>query len=75
MKTNRPPEFSVTDWKNMTEQLMTGSISGCDLSRPVQAGEIIDYFISHSWHDDAKAKWTKLLETSVVFRKEQGFFE
>ena len=55
------------DWVNITKELMTGAICGAvdatlqmnqlfELSRPVRKGERIDYFMSHSWHDDAEAK-------------------
>jgi len=62
------------DWEKIDEGLMTGAI--CDpnasdiagyyqLSRPVHHGEIIDFFLSHSWHDNAKMKW-KCLEGFVA---------
>jgi hypothetical protein len=57
------------DWKDITEALMTGAICSAagfsnfyELSRPVKDGEVIDYFMSNSWHDDAKVKWSKLTQ-------------
>lgn len=69
------------DWETMTFELMSGAISGNTpisnmyyLSRPVQSGETIDYFMSHSWHDDAKLKWHKLTELANRFQKDHGRF-
>ena len=51
-----------------TMVLPDGSIGPCtdlfQLSRPVKPGECIDFFMSHSWHDDAEAK-LEALETVV----------
>mmetsp|Transcript_20888 Transcript_20888/g.48473 ORF Transcript_20888/g.48473 Transcript_20888/m.48473 type:complete len:1207 (-) Transcript_20888:343-3963(-) len=51
------------DWSNITYELMsqsTGDLVTYRLSRPVRKGEEIDFFMSHSWHDDAKIKWAHL---------------
>ena len=51
------------DWNNITVELMTSSTSTIHdrtLPRPVRAGERIDYFMSHSWHDDGRLKFQKL---------------
>ena len=38
----------------------TGDAATYGLSRPLNPGEKIDYFISHSWHDDHQIKWREL---------------
>jgi len=53
------------DWANLSRQLMSTSV-GTDsdfdsLSRPVAKGERIDFFLSHSWHDDPDAKYVRVL--------------
>jgi hypothetical protein len=40
-----------------------------ELSRPVREGESIDYFLSHSWHDDKTIKLTKLQDFADDFKK------
>ena len=39
------------------------------LSRPVKPGEAIDFFLSHSWHDNAAEKWEKLENVAATFFK------
>merc|ERR1712036_43743 len=62
---------------------MTGAICGAgnqslqenelfQLSRQVLPGERIDYFISHSWHDNAEAKWAALERAVDDFRVAHG---
>lgn len=55
---------------------MTGQICGRESciseklycrSRGVRRGEVIDFFLSHSWHDDAAAKWLALERTVSDF--------
>ena len=41
------------------------------LAVPCNTGEI-DWFISHSWHDDAKGKWKVLQEEAEAFRQLKG---
>jgi len=72
-------ELRCIDWKNITENLMMGSTCGADvhadrsalygISRPVARNEVIDYFMSHSWHDDAVAKWAALQDIVREFRR------
>jgi len=53
------------DWSNITYELMsqsTGDLVTYRLSRPMRKGEQIDFFMSHSWYDDAKIKWARLTE-------------
>merc|ERR1719160_1683603 len=60
---------------------MTGAISGphaadvkefFKFSRPVQASEQIDFFMSNSWHDDKDAKWEKLVQVADDFYRDHG---
>ena len=37
------------------------------MARAVKKGEKIDFFLSHSWHDDAYHKWERLKEISAEF--------
>eukprot|EP00929_Paragymnodinium_shiwhaense_P062573 TRINITY_DN31236_c0_g1_i9.p1 TRINITY_DN31236_c0_g1~~TRINITY_DN31236_c0_g1_i9.p1 ORF type:complete len:951 (-),score=43.60 TRINITY_DN31236_c0_g1_i9:23-2875(-) len=69
-------ELRCIDWCLITREVMTGAICGhgapdisrfYSLSRPLQKGEIIDYFLSHSWHDCAETKWTRLNEVVAEF--------
>jgi len=40
-----------------------------NLSRPVKPGEVVDFFMSHSWHDDPIEKWQKLQRLADTFFK------
>eukprot|EP00929_Paragymnodinium_shiwhaense_P062569 TRINITY_DN31236_c0_g1_i10.p1 TRINITY_DN31236_c0_g1~~TRINITY_DN31236_c0_g1_i10.p1 ORF type:complete len:547 (-),score=17.61 TRINITY_DN31236_c0_g1_i10:468-1913(-) len=71
-------ELHCIDWGNITKELMTGAICGhdapdisklYDLSRPLRKGEVIDYFMSHSWHDCAESKWARLQEIVAEFAR------
>eukprot|EP00746_Dinoflagellata_sp_MGD_P125109 gnl/MRDRNA2_/MRDRNA2_59810_c0_seq1.p2 gnl/MRDRNA2_/MRDRNA2_59810_c0~~gnl/MRDRNA2_/MRDRNA2_59810_c0_seq1.p2 ORF type:complete len:170 (+),score=41.66 gnl/MRDRNA2_/MRDRNA2_59810_c0_seq1:790-1299(+) len=42
------------------------------LSRAVKKGERIDFFISHSWHDDGEAKWKVLVAFVEEFRRQRS---
>lgn len=42
------------------------------LSRPLHHGEAIDFFLSHSWHDDAELKWQALERVAARFRASHG---
>merc|ERR1712224_702310 len=44
------------------------------LSRPVNPNETIDFFMSHSWHDDACTKWKLLKAFAASFRRKHGRF-
>ena len=41
------------------------------LAVPCKSGEI-DWFISHSWHDDPKGKWRVLQAEAEAFRRVKG---
>eukprot|EP00929_Paragymnodinium_shiwhaense_P087190 TRINITY_DN47462_c0_g1_i1.p1 TRINITY_DN47462_c0_g1~~TRINITY_DN47462_c0_g1_i1.p1 ORF type:complete len:990 (-),score=78.16 TRINITY_DN47462_c0_g1_i1:56-3025(-) len=65
------------DWRDISRDLMSSSKCEADdalhtLSRPLRPGEVIDYFMSHSWHDDVDLKWGKLEEVAVDFERRQG---
>eukprot|EP00929_Paragymnodinium_shiwhaense_P009697 TRINITY_DN113966_c0_g1_i1.p1 TRINITY_DN113966_c0_g1~~TRINITY_DN113966_c0_g1_i1.p1 ORF type:complete len:273 (+),score=27.43 TRINITY_DN113966_c0_g1_i1:2-820(+) len=74
-------QLRCIDWTNISEELMTGAICSSDapdistlysLSRPVREDEVIDYFLSHSWHDDVQVKWRKLQQVASEFEARQG---
>merc|ERR1712196_233397 len=63
------------EWSKFSEELMKTSEAKSpdgrclfDLSCPVKSGERIDFFISHSWHDDAGQKWAKLKDVVGHFQ-------
>lgn len=71
------------EWIRISRSLMSGCIQGSsnqmldnndlfNLSRSVQKGEVVDLFMSHSWHDDAKAKWGALVRVVTDFRARRG---
>lgn len=43
-----------------------------DMGRAVQPGETIDFFMSHSWKDDAQAKWEALDSVAEEFLALEG---
>merc|ERR1712039_223171 len=59
---------------------MTGRICGAEaspeslygMSRFLEPGEQIDFFLSHSWHDDADLKWVALEEYVHRFHHKRG---
>ena len=62
-------------WDNMSFELMSSSAGGADtfnLSRLVKSGEQIDFFMSHSWHDNAEKKWVALQHHVAQFKKAHG---
>jgi len=71
------------EWENISQTLMAGRICGPDAavcmewysqSRPLKPGETIDFFLSHSWHDDAVAKFRKLQLVADTFHNKYGRF-
>lgn len=42
------------------------------MSRPVKKDERIDFFLSHSWHDDNALKWKELCKVVEAFKKKNG---
>ena len=78
---NAVAELRCIDWANITRELLSSSTGGGSgvaavdlftLSRPVAPGEQIDYFMSHSWHDDAETKFDKLTAVAEIFRAKKG---
>ena len=40
--------------------------------KPLRPGECIDYFMSHSWHDNAESKWLALVRLAEQFKVHHG---
>ena len=64
-------------WEDMSLELFSkssGDETDYALSRPAGAngGLTLDFFLSHSWHDDPAAKWAKLTEIAEEFRRRNG---
>jgi len=71
------------EWEKLSRRLFTGKnkngrqdavVNAYQLSRPVRPGERIDYFLSHSWHDDGDDKYDHLEDISAQFRQKHGRF-
>ena len=69
------------EWTSMNEELFTLPsprlrVHGVEplfaRSRAVKPNEIVDYFISHCWMDDGKAKFAMLTEVAENFKKANG---
>mmetsp|Transcript_2432 Transcript_2432/g.4491 ORF Transcript_2432/g.4491 Transcript_2432/m.4491 type:complete len:735 (-) Transcript_2432:51-2255(-) len=58
----------VTQVNLTTDRLTGGNLHS--KSRPLQKGERIDFFMSHSWHDESQGKWEKLKEFASDFRRQ-----
>ena len=59
-------------FENISHELLQTSQGGADtyaLSEPCKLGDI-DFFISHSWSDDAGLKYQKIVEVNAQFEKE-----
>ena len=58
------------DADSITLELMSGNTGGgVALSRPVGPTEKIDFFMSHSWHDDAVAKFNRIRALCKSFQQ------
>lgn len=65
----------LIEWDAVSYDLMSSSTGNTDsyaLSRPLRKGEKIDFFMSHSWHDDSKIKWQALNAFVGKFRAVEG---
>ena len=63
------------DWKTQSFEIWKSSTGpGFDLSRPVGPKEVIDFFVSHSWSDDAWQKWQLLQAVADDFHGKNGRF-
>lgn len=62
------------DWVSFSLHLFTsGAGAGdFDLSRPLDTNEVIDFFMSHSWHDDGVTKYGVLEGLAIDFRRCHG---
>ena len=59
---------------NITEAVLGGSAGSPDLfklSEPCDPQQI-DFFISHSWHDDVELKYRKLSDFAAEFERKHG---
>ena len=70
-------DLRCVDWCHLHEDLFTksvreGSNNFFDRSRPLQEQEQIDFFISHSWHDNGAEKYEKLLLLASDFKIKYG---
>jgi len=72
-------ELRCVDWEHITRDLMSASHSKSDgddrvasltLARPAEM-DTIDYFMSHSWHDDPERKWKELTKVADKFCKKR----
>ena len=64
----------LIEWRNINFDLMQKSQTGKQegvLARLAQ-DEKIDYFLSHSWHDNGEAKFNQLCEVVKRFRQAHG---
>jgi len=62
------------DWSSVSVDLfLSGSAaSGYQLSRPVRKNEVIDFFLSHSWHDDGLLKYEAIKAICDRFTAQRG---
>lgn len=74
------------EWSQVTKDLLTGhhviSATRPDVTestllrnnrcRPVARDELIDYFISHSWHDDGLEKFAVMHREVATFQRRRG---
>ena len=69
------PAAAAAEGSEAPEAPIVRSVSVKDpysLSRPVAPGESIDFFVSHSWHDDAQLKHTQLRLLVDAFKRRHG---
>lgn len=61
-------------WASFPLELMTSGsgVSAYSQSRPLRAGEQIDFCVIHSWHDDPVAKWDVLQRLAAQFSDKHG---
>uniref|UniRef100_A0A7S2FHB6 TIR domain-containing protein n=1 Tax=Octactis speculum TaxID=3111310 RepID=A0A7S2FHB6_9STRA len=66
-------------WEKLTLESMmnynsktSDEIDDYELSRPLGKGKHIDFFISHSWRDNAEVKWECLMHCAESFFKARG---
>ena len=70
-----PPAAKAAEAAEARQAPIVRSMSVTDpysLSRPVAPGESIDFFVSHSWHDDAQLKYMQLRLLVDAFKRRHG---
>jgi len=77
-------DLRCIEWENLSLQLFAAgeNVQGrqqangignlFSLSRPVADYEVIDFFLSHSWHDSGIDKWVRLEAIASNFRIDHG---
>ena len=55
-----------------TERIVAKADALYALSRPVEIGDAIDYFISHAWDDNPERKYSKIAQVATLFYKNHG---
>ena len=61
------------EWAALSpEVLAQNGTAGFSLSRPTGKGELIDYFVSHSWSDKPARKWRAMQLVVDEFYKKNG---
>lgn len=63
------------DWAALSPELLrqnSPSFSDFRLSRPVSRGEVIDFFVSHSWSDSPAQKWRAMQLVVEQFYRKNG---
>ena len=70
--THRCTRHRCVDYSNMSLELLNSSKGGDEsytLSRPLEAKEQTDFFMSHSWYDSPEEKWKALSAVADEFHK------
>ena len=63
------------DWAALSPEVLrknSSSFSNFRLSRPVTRGEVIDFFVSHSWSDSPAQKWRAMQLVVEQFYQKNG---
>lgn len=67
-------ELRCVDWSAMTFDFIASGpkVGSFNVSRPVHSRERVDFFITHSWHDEAAAKYEAIHRAATKFIKQKG---
>jgi len=66
-------KLRCVEWAALSpEVLAQNGTAGFSLSRPTGRGELIDYFVSHSWSDKPARKWRAMQLVVDEFYKKNG---
>jgi hypothetical protein len=75
LTTNASHKLRRIRFSKFKPELLTSSlgkeVATFDLSEPCELGQI-DYFISHSWQDNAQLKYDELSQIATVFQERHG---